>query len=141
MARLTRLTLIILALQLFSIPLEGQEIDVYSWPQREERSRNYDVLHYRIELSFDESVRSFSGETTILLASLEDGLTTCILDAETFVVEKVIDDTSHRLEFEQAAGRLSVELAEPLDYGETTSFAIAYLMNSRTSFTPTSLTL
>jgi aminopeptidase N len=126
MQRAGQLVLLILGLQLITTSVEGQEVDVYSWPVREERSRNYDVLHYRIELSFEEDTRSFSGETTISLASLKDGLTACDLDAETFVVENVVDDASRRLEFEQSPGRLSVVLLEPLDYRETTSFTVSY---------------
>jgi aminopeptidase N len=124
--RFGRIALLILGVQLITTPVEGEEIDVYSWPLREERSRDYDVLHYRIELSFEEDTRSFSGETTISLASLKEGLASCDLDAETFVVESVLDDASHRLEFEQSPGRLSVLLSEPLGYRETTSFTVSY---------------
>lgn len=126
MKRFGRIALLILGVQLITTSLEGEEVDVYSWPLREERSRNYDVLHYRIELSFEEDTRSFSGETTISLASLKEGLASCDLDAETFVVESVLDDASHRLEFEQSPGRLSVLLSEPLGYKETTSFTVSY---------------
>jgi hypothetical protein len=78
-------------------PLEAQKIDVYSWPERAERSRDYDVLHYRIELRFDEDARSYWGDTTITLTALENGFSTCVLDAETFVVDEVVDESSRNL--------------------------------------------
>ena len=104
----------------------AQKTDVYSRPLREERARQYDVEHYRIELGFDEPTKSLWGKTTITLSSLEDELSTCILDAETFVVEKVEDGSSRPLAFDQADGQLAIVLAEPLAFGETASLVITY---------------
>jgi aminopeptidase N len=119
---------IILALLTFctSLSLEAQKIDVYSWPERDERARTYDVLHYRIELRFDEDARSYWGDTTITLTAFEDNFSTCILDAETFVVDKIVDQASRTLEFEQGDGRLTVHLAEPIDYRKEVSFTVSY---------------
>jgi aminopeptidase N len=107
-------------------PLDAQKVDVYSRPERAERSRDYDVLHYRIELRFDEEARSYWGDTTITISALENGFATCVLDAETFVVDKVVDASSRSLEFEQTKGRLAVHLTEPINYREKVSFTVSY---------------
>jgi aminopeptidase N len=111
---------------LLTLPAHAQKIDVYSRPLQEERSRNYDVQHYRIELRFEEETKSLWGEVTIQLSSLWNGLSTCIFDAETFTVEKVEDESSRSLDFEHRDGKLEVHLAEPLDYGQAVSIVVTY---------------
>ena len=118
-------SVVVLLLTLLAAPnAAAQQVDVYSWPHRAERSHDYDVLHYRIELRFEEETKSFWGKTTITLTPLADNFTTCVLDAETFVVESV--EASKSLEFEQAEGKLTVHLDEPAGYGEKVSFTVSY---------------
>ena len=62
--------------------LWADQVDVYSRPRQSERSSDYDVLHYRIKLSFDESTRSFRGETRITLRPLRDGFDSCTLETD-----------------------------------------------------------
>lgn len=104
----------------------GQKVDVYSRPLREERSREVDVDHYRIELTLKEADRSFRGRTTITLSSLRDELDQVHFDAETFVVREVTDADGAPLRFEQAEGELGIRLSHRLAYGERTSVTIAY---------------
>ncbi len=94
-------------------------------PRRFERSRDYDVEHYRIELRFDEKAHSFQGQTVITLWPLRDGFDTCELDAETFTVTAVKDQQGS-LRFQQKPGKLLVWLRRPHHYREKLAFAVDY---------------
>ena len=94
--------------------LQGQQVDVYSRPVHYERSRDYDVLHYRIHLTVDKAKRSFWGDTTVSLKPLRDDFTTCVLDAETFIVSKVESDTHQPLRFAQNRNFLDGLSSPPL---------------------------
>jgi aminopeptidase N len=107
-------------------PALAQELDVVSRPLREERSREVDVEHYRIELSLREEDRSFRGRTTITFSSLRDRLRRVRFDAETFVVRAVTSDEGAPLTYTQGDGALEIELPRSLSYGEKTSVTVAY---------------
>ena len=106
--------------------LWSDQVDVYSWPLRQERSSDYDALHYRIKLRFDETTRSFWGETRITLRPLTDKFEVCTLDAETFQVTEVLDEDGVALRFDQEPGRLIVRLSRPYEYHEELSFTVYY---------------
>jgi aminopeptidase N len=105
---------------------QAQQVDVYSRPLHYERSHDYDVLHYRINLSFDLSSQSFWGDTTITLRPLRDDFTECVLDAETFKVSKVEMAVGGALQFEQQPSSLIVHLPHSYKYGQTLSFTVSY---------------
>jgi len=90
-------------------------------PRRVERSHDYDVLHYRIRLSFDEPARAFQGETQIRLLPLRDGFDTVVLDAETFRVT-----SAGPLRFEQTPGQLTIHLDRPYRYREEVMVTVSY---------------
>lgn len=113
-------------LLLLAVSLAGQQVDVYSRPLQSERSRDFDVFHYRIRLNLDIIGRAFQGETTITLASLRDGLARISLDSEEFTVSRVRDAWGKALRFEQPQSGLSVEPARPLLRGETFTFTVTY---------------
>ena len=117
---------ILLAAAVLGGSLASQTVDVYSRPRQPERSSDYDALHYRIKLRFDEGARSFEGQTRITLRPLRDGFNVCVLDAETFEVLRVVDDVGAALEFEQTPGKLTVRLARPYAYHEELSFTVFY---------------
>ena len=104
----------------------GQSIDVYSRPRQTEPSRDFDVIHYRIELELDDATRSFWGTTTLSLRSLRESLTQVRLDAETFVVGGVTDAEGRALDFGQEGGSLRIRLAEPRRYGEELRLTVGY---------------
>ena len=105
---------------------QAQPIDVYSRPVHFQRSRDYDVLHYLIRLTFNQDAKSFEGSTTITLRPLRDGFATCVLDAATFTVTDVQLEAGQRLKFEQTATSLTVHLAHAYDYGQRLSFTVHY---------------
>jgi aminopeptidase N len=100
----------------------AQTIDFSKKALQSERSRSYDALHYRIKLSLDIDAKSFAGETTVRISSLRDGLETCVLDAEEYIVSSVLSDYGAPLKFEQSDTELTVFLPRPFRFGEIVSF-------------------
>ena len=124
-----RLLLTVLILTVLAAPatlLTAQPVAIYSRPQQPERSRTYDVLHYRIGLRFDDTTNSFWGETAITLTPLHDGFVRCELDAETFVVDAVTDTQGRALDFEQPEHGLVVRFPEAYAYTDTLTFTVTY---------------
>jgi aminopeptidase N len=100
--------------------------DIYQRPLRYEPNREADVLHYRIELRFEEATRSYWGRTTLTARSMRERLEMLSLDAETFVVTAVRDATGSELSFEHDDGELNVHLAEDAAFGDSIEFTVEY---------------
>lgn len=124
--RIIHVIFFVLAVACCPCILRPGQVDVYSRPAQYQRSSDYDVLHYRIKLSFDEPTRSFWGETRITLRPLRDEFDVCTLDAETFKVTAVRDDRGAPLDFNQEPGKLTVHLRKPYGYHEQLSFTVFY---------------
>ncbi|MEE9168164.1 MAG: aminopeptidase, partial [bacterium] len=97
----------------FAADLSAQKVDIYSRPKRYERTRQYDAIHYRIKLRFDEGQKAFWGENTVTISPLSDDFTTCRLDAETFTVTSIRDEAGGSLDYEHSEGKLIVDLSKP----------------------------
>ena len=106
--------------------LYGRNIDVYSRTLQTERSREFDAIHYRIKLRFDEDKKMFWGETRITLRPLSDGFEKCFFDAEKFIVSSVKDQSGQPLEFHQGNGKIAVSLGQTYDYGDQLSVTVFY---------------
>jgi len=106
--------------------LYAQIIDVYNRPLQREPSRNYDAIHYRVTLRFDEDKKTFWGENTISLSPFCDGFQTCILDAEGYSVSSVKGEDSQPLQFQQTEDKLIVHLSQPYNCEDTLSFTVSY---------------
>jgi aminopeptidase N len=106
--------------------LFSQRIDFSQKPFNAERSRDYDARHYIIRISLDIPGKSFRGETTVVAASLGDGLTECVLDAESFTVTGVRSDRGEPLAFTQDEKTLKVGLPRAQADGEVFSFTVSY---------------
>ena len=106
--------------------LRAQRIDISNRPLRSERSRSFDVLHYRIDLNLDWEQKRLNGATTITLTPFDDGLDTCVLDAETFTVTDVVRADSKHLKFDQSGGHLTVTLGSEYAFDDTISFTVLY---------------
>ena len=104
----------------------AQTVDLYSRPFQAERIRTYDVLHYRVQLVFDEDTKSFSGSNTITMTPLSDSFTELYLDAETFVVDSVHNAAGEVLSFLQEPHNLQVILSRPYAYMDTLQFTVYY---------------
>lgn len=110
--------------------LRSQQVDVYARPLRAERSHDFDVLHYRIQLELALETRSYAGVATVTMRALRSGFDSCTLDAETFIVTSVYDRPDHPLKFRQDSGQVTVTFTQPVGYGDTLSFSLAYVADS-----------
>ncbi|HTY59406.1 MAG TPA: M1 family metallopeptidase [Bacteroidota bacterium] len=88
-------------------------------------SRNYHLMHYRIEVSFDEHAKSVRGTTTTTLVCLQPGLTTIELDAENMSILSVTA-RGKALPFEVRPKKLVITLDTPRDLDDTLSVSVKY---------------
>lgn len=116
---------ILILLLVISVPFP-QKIDVSQRPQQVERSHDYDVQHYRLELAFDLEEKRFWGTNTVTLSPLKDGFQDCILDAEELRVTAAKSSENNPLAFEQTDRHLIVRFPQPFSYGDHVSFTIDY---------------
>jgi aminopeptidase N len=126
MNRLNKKWFLLLVCSLLFHRVFPQLIDVFNRPLRSERSRDFDVLHYKIKLNFDEDKKIFWGETTITLTPFKEEFKQLALDAETFTVNSVQDHDSKMLRFEQPANKLVIFLPRPHGIGDKLSIKIFY---------------
>jgi len=107
-------------------PLGAQVIDVYKRPVQAEPSRDFDFLHYLIQLNINIAAKKFEGETTVTLTPLHDGLASVVLDAEEYTVTGVRAATGMPLFYEHISDKLSIRLPRPTLHGEILSFTVTY---------------
>ena len=118
--------LLVLALILTQFS-NAQKIDVYKRQLQRERSHDYDAIHYRIRLRFDEKKKIFWGENTITISPFKDGFKKCVLDAESFTVTSVCDENGDPLKFRQPEHRLIVQFSKAYNYEDTLTFSVSYV--------------
>jgi len=109
-----------------SLPSSGQTVDWSKKTLQSERSRSYDALHYLVKIDLDLDQKTFEGAATVTVASLREGLTACVLDAEEFTVTSVVSDDGLPLTLDQTEKELTVHLARPYKFGEELSFTCFY---------------
>jgi len=97
----------------------------------ESPSRAFDVLHYRIEVSFDEGRRMVMGRTTITLIPFLDRMDTVQLDAEKLQVSSVTDARGTSLPFVAGATTLKIRLARPAVPSDTVRLTVTYTATPR----------
>ena len=98
------------------------------------RDRTVDVLHYRLELTFDPSKSEVRGSTFITLSPLYDGLSVLELDAGPMEIDEVSLDLvegSERLTFRHDEEKLRIEL--PPGYGADDTITIEVRHTARPS--------
>jgi aminopeptidase N len=88
-------------------------------------SREYHVIHYRIEVSFDETARSVSGRTTTTLVPLLPDLSTVEFDAEQMNIRSVASG-ARMLHFEVRPKKLAVTLDRPYGPEDTLTLSVVY---------------
>jgi aminopeptidase N len=114
---------------LASLFIAAVSADQSEFDQRQEqqlRPHDFDVQHYRIALTLDESSNSFSGETEITLTSTADGTRQITLDREHFDVRSVTNEAGRALDFVQGKGHLDISLDRALAQGEMTKLTVSY---------------
>ena len=112
-----------------SIPGFSQSV----FPVRDEGegpSRDYHVIHYRIDVSFDEAAKSVSGRTTTTLLPLLPGLTRLEFDAEKLNV-RTVSIGRKALGFDVRPKKLAVTLDRPYGLEDTLTLSVEYTCTPR----------
>jgi aminopeptidase N len=111
---------------LISLQATAQKVDVYNRPVQVERSREMDVLHYRVNLKVDPVRKSLSGVNEITLVPLNDGFNRCTLDAEYLKVLAVKDQNGTSLDFDQDDQQVRVRFPKNFTHRDTLRLKIGY---------------
>lgn len=111
---------------IFCLNLSAQLIDVYERPEQVERSRDFDVQHYRLELTFDLEHKKFGGENRVTLKPLKNSFRECVFDAQDLVITDVTDDNNISLKFNHTDHKLTIHFSQEYSYGEEVIFTIKY---------------
>ena len=85
-----------------------------------------DILHIKIELSFDLASRGINGRCTTTFAPLSDGLSKLELDCAELAVDAVADGEGRRLAFENDGSRLTVFFPRPIPREKQCQIVVAY---------------
>lgn len=109
----------------------AQLIDVYQRPVQHEPCRDFDAIHYRIELNVDMENKMLKGLNTITLSPLNDGLETITLDAVSLVVTDVLDIKGTPLTFSQSDEKLFINLTRPYSFYDTIVFKVKYFLTEQ----------
>ena len=119
------------------VPPPALEAPPYQWP----RSHNYDVQHYRIELSFDWTKQSVAGETTITFQPFSGDVKEIEIDAGAMTIESVKLASGGALKYRYADNeKLHVALDRAYPAGRDVSITIGYTATPKqglTFITPT----
>ncbi len=99
-------------------------------PAEEAPPRTFDLLHVRLELSFDRSARRVSGLATLRLAALRDGLAEVALDGVGLDVSSVTEGARAR-EFSNDGRRIRVRMDAPLAAARPVELSIRYSARPR----------
>jgi len=126
MKKLVVLIFLSLSVSLMAQVCYAQKIDVYKRPLQTERSRDYDAIHYKVKLRFDEDKKVFWGENTITISPFKNSFTKCVLNAKDFVVTSVQNKNTKSLKFEQTDNQLTINFKKSYHYSDTISFTVYY---------------
>lgn len=90
------------------------------------RDRQFDLLHTHINVALDPTVHHVSGEVTIRFTPIVPSLQRVELDAAQLTIETVKDQSGRTLPFHVEDQGFTVELAQALKPGDTSSLTVAY---------------
>jgi aminopeptidase N len=125
-----RVPILLCAVLLSSFPLQAQEL----FPVRdrgEARDRSYDVLHYRIEVSFDEPRRTVMGKVTTTLVPFQPEFRTLVFDAEEMQIQKVTTRSGSSLPFVQGPSTVTITLDRAYSMRDTVEVSTVYSCTPR----------
>ena len=119
------------------VPAPAPVAPPYQWP----RSHDYDVQHYRIEVSFDWAKKTVAGETTINLRPFKSDFKEVELDAAAMTINSVKLGDGQPLKYRYDDGEnLFIALDKAYDAGSDIAVKINYSATPRkglTFITPT----
>lgn len=91
-----------------------------------EPARNYDLIHLRVDLRFDERNKTFAGEAINTITPLFNGVTSARFDAVGLEIESVtLEGKSLQFQQFEDAPRKGIEIDLGRSYGESDTLAIA----------------
>ncbi len=91
------------------------------------RVRDFDVLHYKMGLRFNQSRKMVYGDSTLTFKPLGTALTKIELDAREITFSTITRaDTGQNLEFEYDKRKLRIDLDAPLEPGQEMSIRFTY---------------
>ncbi|MBS4028917.1 MAG: HEAT repeat domain-containing protein [Ignavibacteriales bacterium] len=91
----------------------------------ETRDRTYDVLHYKIEVSFDEPQKKVIGKVTTTLVPFLDNFTTIEFDAERLHIRKVTMGMKSLL-FDSLTKTIRIHLDKSYSFNDTLVVSVEY---------------
>ena len=127
---MTRLSTLLLLACLGTCPLQAQEL----FPIRDEgeaRNRSYDVLHYRIDVSFNEAERMVIGKVTTTLVPFPLALQQLTFDAEEMNIQSVTLQNGRALPYSVGAKTLDIALDRSYSYRDTLTVITQYTCTPR----------
>ncbi len=104
----------------------GDPRATHHWP----RTRNFDVQHVKLEVTFDWEKKEVAGTATLTVAALNDGLKQVTLDAAEMKIESVLAN-ERPLEFAPEGDWLHITLDRAHNAGEKVELAIRYRTRPR----------
>jgi len=91
-----------------------------------ERNRDYNALHYKIELAVDPEQKTLKGQNTVSLVPLRDNFNLIELDAVSLLVTDVSHIKGFPLSFKQTEKKLFIKLPRKYGHKDTLIFTINY---------------
>jgi aminopeptidase N len=113
----------ILLIALVVLPISAQ--DPYNEKPSYGRSRDFDVQHVKLELSFDLPVRKLMGTATLRIAPLADDLNEVLLDSSRLAIERVTIE-GRQLEFHADDDKLYIALDRRYPTGAALDLIVKY---------------
>lgn len=111
---------------LFTIPLIAPAGSLFGSRDMTRPSREYDVLHYKIEVSFEEEKKKVSGTTTISFVPLKSSLNACMLHAMEMDVKSVVLKGKKNLQFVNSGEQLAIHLDRSYGFADTVTLSVTY---------------
>lgn len=121
-----KLALLTLIISLFTIVSLGQTENILNRPLQHERSRQYDALHYKIELDFDLDNKSYHGSNTIYLKPLNNLFRSCSFDLTDLIISGVVGDDGKALKYSTTESSVKVEFNQEYSPEDTVVLRIDY---------------
>jgi len=96
---------------------------------RPERSRDYDAINYKVELSVDPVQKRLEGQNTITITPLCDNFNKLTLDAVSLVATDVLDIKGTPLCFNQTEENIFINLTRVFGHNDTIIFTVKYYLS------------
>jgi len=88
--------------------------------------REFDAIHYKINIKFNLPEKKVSGTTTIKLTPFHDDFNKMVLDAVNMKIENVIINNSIPSKFDYDSTKLTIYLDKNYSYDDTFNVSISY---------------